>query len=479
MVAAHHTFQYRSALREGLKAWGSTPAFIERLSRALPHEDLAVEEVDFLGLAAAAGDSDPMAEGGVDRYGETSGLSEILRAHPAPGRPTAPHRRPSRRHRCGPATTGGLLPLERAPKGVIITQYDLVAVARLGLVKIDLLGNRCLSELEEALLLAGHRKPLRLESIPPEDPPTLALIDRADTVGCFQLESPAMRSLLARLPIRRQSDIIAALALIRPGAAAGEVKSAFVRRARGEVPEQVSFPMLGDRLQETHGLFLYEEDIMVLLSRTGGISLEEADELRSAIVQRRRSAVLSALEAEFVAGTKTLGTGDRESALARRAWATAARFAAYSFNKAHAASYGLLAYFSAYTKAHHPLNSPARCSTTIRGSIRCVRRGRTWSAWASNSVVPMSTCRSTIRTAKRRGTRRPRRRPGGAGQNQGAFPPGSPRPPRRTRQQGPLRQSQGSSGESATERSRDSRAGPFRGLRRTRAAVRRRLPVCA
>ena len=120
-----------------------------------------------------------------------------------------------------------------------------------------------------------------------------------------------MRSLLARLPIRRQSDIVAALALIRPGAASGEVKSAFVRRARGEEPDRLPFPMMADRLGETHGLFLYEEDIVVLLSRTGGVSLEEADELRAAIVASGGDPVaLATLEAGFLqradaAGGKT------------------------------------------------------------------------------------------------------------------------------------------------------------------------------
>jgi DNA polymerase III alpha subunit len=248
-----------------------------------------------------------------------------------------------------------LLPLELAPKGVVITQYDLVAVAKLGLVKIDLLGNRCLSEIEETLALAGSKTPLRLESIPPEDPATLELIDRADTIGCFQLESPAMRSLLARLPIRRQSDLIAALALIRPGAAAGEVKNTFIRLARREEQGAIPFPLLADRLRETHGLLIYEEDIMVLLARSGGISLAESDEYRRGIVKSGGDpATLVALQARFLTNAESTFPNDRGAlARARRAWSVAARFAAYSFNKAHAASYALLAYCSAYLKVHH------------------------------------------------------------------------------------------------------------------------------
>ncbi len=351
MVAAHHTFRHRSALREGLKAWGARPAMIETLVGALPPEDLPVAEVDFLGLAEAAGEE--LADR-LEAEEATTGLGVILPLiRRLVGRP---------RHIA--AHPGGIvvgqrpledcLPLERAPKGVVITQYDLVAVGRLGLVKIDLLGNRCLSELEETFALAGRPPPLRLEAITAGDPPTLALIDRAETLGCFQLESPAMRSLLARLPIRRQSDLVAALALIRPGAAAGAAKTAFIRRARGEEAAKIPFPCLADRLTETHGLLLYEEDIMLLLSRTGGISLGEADELRAAIVDSGGDpAALAALEAGFLRTARRRGAGGTDGA--RLAWNAAAHFAAYSFNKAHAASFGRLAYLSAYSKAHHPL----------------------------------------------------------------------------------------------------------------------------
>jgi DNA-directed DNA polymerase III PolC len=356
MVAAIHTFRYRSALREGLKAWGAPESLIESMSRQLPPEDLAPEEVDFLDLSAAS------AEAAV---GDDSVIQDTV---PPQLRNFLPLiRRLVGRPRHLAVHPGGividwrpledLLPLELAPKGVVVTQYDLVAVAKLGLVKIDLLGNRCLSEIEETLDAAGWPKPLRLQSIPHEDPATLELIDRAQTVGCFQLESPAMRSLLARLPIRRQSDLIAALALIRPGAAAGEVKNTFIRRARGEEKKTVDLPVLTDRLRETHGLPIYEEDIMLLLSRSGGVSLAQADELRRGIVKSGGdAALLSSLQTRFLTRAGSNFPNDRSAlARARRSWQVAARFAAYSFSKAHAASYALLAYYSAYLKIHHPV----------------------------------------------------------------------------------------------------------------------------
>lgn len=353
MVGAHHRLMRRAALREGLKAWGARPALMEALSRRLPPEDLGVEEVDFLGLAAL--EEEPLES----ELGEAGALGEALRLiQGLIGRPRHIAAHPGGMV-IGDGPLEDQLPLERAPKGVVITQYELTAVAALGLIKLDLLGNRCLSELEEALLARESKPgyPTRLEDVPSEDAEALGLADRAATVGCFQLESPAMRSLLARVPIRAQSDIVASLALIRPGAAAGEAKAAFVRRARGEEADEPADPVMADRLAATHGMLLYEEDIMMLMSRVGGLSLGEADELRAAIVRSGGDAqILAELEAGFLQrAEKVLGPGEAALARARKAWKAAAHFAAYSFNKAHATSYGQLAYLSAYAKAHYPL----------------------------------------------------------------------------------------------------------------------------
>ncbi|HSR10998.1 MAG TPA: hypothetical protein VLS90_06100, partial [Thermodesulfobacteriota bacterium] len=339
MVGAHHTFQRRSALREGLKAWGARPALVDALGKSLPPEDLEIREVDFLDLADTAEEKEPTAAPAPFRQALPLIQRLIGKPHHTAAHPGGLI--------IGDAPLEDFLPLEKAPKGVVVTQYDLAALDSLGIVKIDLLGNRFLSELEETLTLAGAGN----ESIPPEDPETIELVDRAGTVGCFQLESPAMRSLLARIPIRRQSDIVNALALIRPGAAAGEAKSSYIRRARGEEPETLFDPAMADRLSETHGMLLYEEDILVLLSRLGALTLGEADEMRAAIVRSGGDAeTLSALESRFVQAAIRKGI---EEARTRRAWTASARFAAYSFNKAHSVSYGRLAYLSAYLKAHH------------------------------------------------------------------------------------------------------------------------------
>ncbi len=353
MVAAHHRFQRRSALREGLKAWGARDELINRLLGALPPEEIGVDQVDFLGLAGQINRADlPLAE---ELASEVPVLSHSILplVQELIGRPRQTAVHPGGIV-IGRSPLEDMLPLEKAAKGVVMTQYDMASIAELGLVKIDLLGNRCLSELQQSLQLSGSSG--CLDDIPPDDPTTLGLIDKAATIGCFQLESPAMRSLLARLPIRRQDDLVAALALIRPGAAAGEAKNAFIRRARGEEPCKLPDPVMVDRLKDTCGLMIYEEDIMVLLSRIGGISLAEADELRSAIVSSGANPeILSRLRTPFMRqALRKSGPPKVSPFRAQRAWEAAARFAAYSFNKAHAASYGQLAYWSAYMKAHYP-----------------------------------------------------------------------------------------------------------------------------
>lgn len=353
-VSAHHKFQRRSALREGLKAWGVSSSVIDSLSRALPPEDLGIEEVDFLGLGEADNEHQVVVSNEFETSSRGVPADVLALVQRLIGRP-----RHLAAHPGGMVFSqepiGDILPLERASKGVVITQYDLTTVAALGLVKIDLLGNRCLSEIQETLRLAGNAEPGLLERIPENDRATLALIDQAKTIGCFQLESPAMRTLLASIPIRHQSDITAALALIRPGAAGGNAKREFIRRSRGEYPESPVDPSVADRLRETHGLFLYEEDIMVLLAGVAGLDLAEADEVRTAIIKSGGDTdALRPIRERFLRQAAARpGTGNLPRA--RRAWEDALRFAAYSFNKAHAASFGQLAYLSAYMKAHHPL----------------------------------------------------------------------------------------------------------------------------
>src|SRR2546421_2556643 len=216
MVSAHQTFQLRSAYREGLKALGMAPEEVDQFGRSLAPPELERElPVPVHLLPERFRNKVPLIE-------RLKGKFQHISVHP-----------------------GGVViaeprmdlhaPLERAPKGVPVTQYDMQSLALLKLLKIDLLGNRALSAIEETIRLSGAGT-----KIPDEDPATLELLRRGDTLGCFQVETPPMRSTLKQLPLRGIRELTAALAIVRPGAASGAAKAAYIHRARGE--ESVAVP---------------------------------------------------------------------------------------------------------------------------------------------------------------------------------------------------------------------------------------------
>ncbi|WP_434425338.1 PHP domain-containing protein [Nannocystis pusilla] len=238
-------------------------------------------------------------------------------------------------------------PLERVPSGMVVTQYDMRSLARLGLVKIDLLGNRALGALADARRLAGEP-----DLAPERDTLTLQRIRTADTLGCFQIETPPVRATLRKLPIDHPGDLMAALAVVRPGPASGGARAAYIRRARGEELPEPPHPRLAAVLQGTHGMFVYDEDVIAALAAMTGWTLARADAARTTLIDGAADpAALAALQREFFAAAGATGVAEPDAA---HVWDLAARFAAYSFNKAHAAGYAQLAWRTAAMKSHHP-----------------------------------------------------------------------------------------------------------------------------
>jgi len=321
MVSTHNTFQERSALRETARALGFSEGQISRTNWG---------RYDSRRLRRVA-----------DLARRIAHLPHNLSVHPG-GIVIAP--RP----------IDGYVPVQPAPKGVMITQYDKDGVEAVGLVKLDLLGNRSLSTIRQACELVRRRGggTIDIEALPPADPQTIRLLRKADTIGCNQIESPAMRHLLAALQPSCARDVMQALALIRPGAAGIGMKEAFIRRRRGLERPPRGHPKVDAILKETGGVMLYEDDVMRVVAALLGCSLAEADRFRKAIQkctddQQRRelsSAFLSRCRAEGVEGEYAKGI-----------WTQMAKFNAYSFCRAHAGSYGILAYGVAYLKAHYPL----------------------------------------------------------------------------------------------------------------------------
>ncbi len=242
------------------------------------------------------------------------------------------------------------VPLQWAAKGVVVTQLEKDGVERIGLVKIDLLGNRALATVDEARRIVE-----RTDEPPLHDPATEALLERGDTLGIAQLESPAMRHLLLQMRARSLDDVILALALLRPGAAGLGVKERFLRRRLGLDALTEVHPRLLQILPEGHGLMIYEDDALRLIRALTGLAAAPADFLRKRIAKHQTDDEARQLRAEFLARCHQGPRPHLPPALLDELWDHLSKFNRYSFCKSHAVSYGLIAWHGAYLKAHHPL----------------------------------------------------------------------------------------------------------------------------
>jgi len=312
MVSTHITFQHRSAFREAAKAFGYSDDQVSLLQRGRVN----VPDRAKLERAAAA----------------ILDLPRHFSVHPG-GVVLHPD---------------GVAPLERAEKGVLVTQYDKETVEAAGLVKIDLLGNRALSTIRETVEIVERTTGARLDvERLPVDEPSVRLLREARTLGCNQLESPAMRSLIRMMRPADAKGLMKALALIRPGAASLGMKEAFVRRERGLEP----VPPRG-LLPDTHEIMLYEDDAMLVASAIAGLSLSEGDRFRRRVQKLRTDDERRAVSKEFLDLCVRHGT---DPAVAKDLWIQMAKFTEFSFCRAHAASYGVLAWASVWLAAHHPV----------------------------------------------------------------------------------------------------------------------------
>jgi DNA polymerase III alpha subunit len=250
-----------------------------------------------------------------------------------------------------PRSITELVSCQRATKGVVMTQLDKDGVEAIGLVKMDLLGNRALTVIDDCTrLLADRDVEVDLSRFPEDDPRTATLLEHGRTLGCSQVESPGMRNLLKQTGARTTDDVIQSVALIRPGPAGSGMKDAYVRRFRGVEEPTPPHPRLRELLWDTHGVMLYQEDVMQTVVLLSGMDLGQADQLRRAL-SKRRSKTLERLRGQFFAGCGHEGITAED---ARRVWQLVENFASFAFCKAHAVTYGRIAYRTVWLKAHHP-----------------------------------------------------------------------------------------------------------------------------
>lgn len=233
----------------------------------------------------------------------------------------------------------------------ISTQFDMKSLEMVGLLKVDILGLRTLTILEKTEELVRKREPhFDLERIPLDDPKTFEIFSKGHTLGIFQMESRGMRELLRMLKPSRFEDLIAVNALYRPGPLSSGMHIDFVKRKHGEAPITYMLPELEEILEETYGTIVYQEQIMQIAARVAGFSLGEADLLRRAM-GKKKPEVMAQMKARFVEGAVERGVPrDKAEAL----FEYIVPFAGYGFNKSHAAAYALIAYETAYLKAHYP-----------------------------------------------------------------------------------------------------------------------------
>jgi DNA polymerase III alpha subunit len=244
-------------------------------------------------------------------------------------------------------------------KGIVITQLDLESVEALGLVKIDLLGIRGLTVLGDVGEFITENKPEQyanlvsaLDAIPADDEQTSQRVETGQTIGCFNIESPGMRSTLREIHARSEDDIMAALALYRPGPLTGGLKDAFVRRFKGEEKVSHLHPALAPLLDETFGVILYQEQVLRIANELSNFSLAEADLLRRAMSHFDPGKRMQELQRKFVSEAEI--KSGVPSAIGERVWEMMAAFAGYGFPKAHAASYARVAWRSAWCKTYFP-----------------------------------------------------------------------------------------------------------------------------
>ncbi len=252
-----------------------------------------------------------------------------------------------------------LVPLYRDPRSDMpVTQFSMKYVEKAGLVKFDFLGLKTLSVLAKAAAMIEARAgEIDLLAIPLNDAKTYEMLARAETVGVFQMESSGMRDVLRRLRADRFEDIIAVVALYRPGPM--DNIPSFIRRKHGEEEPDYLYPSLEGILKETFGIMIYQEQVMQIAQELAGYSLGGADLLRRAMGKKIKSE-MDAQHLHFSQGAVARGV---EEATADRIFEQVAKFAGYGFNKSHAAAYALVAYQTAYLKANYPVEFLAASMT--------------------------------------------------------------------------------------------------------------------
>ena len=359
-VATYNTFQARSALREIGKALGYPEPELDDLARRFPHipadairrAAASLPELRRSGLLRPA----PGASG--HRYELLFDLAEAVAGFP---RHLGTH--------LGGLVIGDrpiteVMPLQQAAKGVTVAQFDKDDVEAMGFIKLDLLSLRMLGAVDDAVRLIGRGEGasggqggghggggFSYERIPLDDPATYRMLGEGETVGVFQLESPAQRALQSRLGPRHIEDIVASVALIRPGPIKGNMVEPFLARRKGLQDVPPLHPALERILKKTYGVVLFQEQVIEIATAVAGFTPGEADRLRRAMTHFRSQQEMESIGQLFVERALERGVSPE---LARTIFSYIVAYAGYGFCEAHAAAFATTAYKTAYLLRHYP-----------------------------------------------------------------------------------------------------------------------------
>ncbi len=360
MICTTNTFGLRGAIRETAKTFGLSGDEISDFTKRLPYGGSVGNLRTYMQTNPECKhlpiDKEP--------YRSILGIAEKIEGYPrhlgihAGGIVIAP---------------GNILdwtPLQMSAKklgpygGIAITQYDMHSIDDLGLVKIDLLGQRGLSTIEEARDMIETKTKRRPNRFPDHDSRTADLLQNGKTIGVFQIESPGLRALLISMKVKCISDLTLALSLIRPGASESGMKRIFLERLAGRLPVEYPHPSLEPVLKETLGNIIYQEQVLRVAEAMAGFTPEQADILRRAMTKERGRDEFAEMKQKFINQSKRRGVPGKTAVFV---FGMIAQFAGYGFCKAHAATYAMLSYRGAWLKARHPIEYMAAMLNNFAG----------------------------------------------------------------------------------------------------------------
>ncbi len=368
-VITFGTIKTKAALKDSARVQFGQPGFAiaDQISKALPPPIMA-KDIPLSGIM------DPEHE----RYKEATEVRELINTNPDVNKIYETARglegliRNAGVHACAVIMSSeplmDAIPVwKRAQDGAIITGWDYPSCEAIGLLKMDFLGLRNLTVIGDCLenIKSNRGIDLDLENLPLEDVPTYELLARGDTLGVFQLDGGAMRDLLRRMQPTGFEDIVAVLALYRPGPMGMNAHNDYADRKNGRQEVKPIHPELEeplkDILRDTFGLIVYQEQIMQIAQKVAGYSLGRADILRRAMGKKKAEV----LEAEFEGFEKGMQDNGYSKAAIKALWDTILPFAGYAFNKSHAAGYGLVSFWTAYLKANFKAEYMAALLTSV------------------------------------------------------------------------------------------------------------------